>query len=105
MAEFIFTLAAIAQGSFVIGYTIFILIYYLPKKKNHIRHTTKRHVILISLSYILLTTGTVWTAVHGFYSWGNFWYWAIFLGYTIGDIGLIMIFRTISRRDAKIKLE
>lgn len=97
--QYWFSLFAVAQGAAVLGLTIFIFMYYLPKRKSHIKENMRWHVILIAASYIMLTSCTVQTAAMQFYRWGNIWYWFTTIAYIVGDISLIFIFREVAKRD------
>jgi tellurite resistance protein TehA-like permease len=91
--QYWFSLFAVAQGCTVLGVTIFIFIYYVPKKKNQLKDNLRWHVMCVSCSYILLTFATVNTAAIGVYRFGEMWYWVVISAYVIGDISLIFIFR------------
>lgn len=105
MTQYIFKLFAIAQGSAVLGLSIFIFMYYAPKNKNHLRDDLRKHVMFVSLSYICLTIATIQTALFDFYIWGQLWYWIVTIAYIVGDISLIYIFRYAAKRDAINKLK
>jgi hypothetical protein len=98
-----FILFAIAQGSAVMGFTFFIFLYYVPKKKSQLTNI-RLHVTFISLSYICLTIATILTAITGLIQ-VDFWYWIVLLAYIIGDVALIYIFRACAKRDAHEKIK
>jgi len=91
--KYFFVLVAIMQGCFVLGFTLFIFGYYLPKKKTDLTGGIRWHVILVSLSYILLTSATIKTAAMGAYTWGDLWYWIVSAAYLSGDVSLVFVFR------------
>lgn len=101
--EYWFSLFAVGQGSFVLGITLFIFGYYIPKKKIHLRNSIRWYVILVTTSYILLTFATVNTAAQELYDWGKVWYWVVTISYIMGDISLLSIFREVikSKNDNK----
>ena len=104
MVKIIFTLIAIAQGSFILGFTAFMFSYYLPRKKSQVKNKMRWHVMLISFSHILLTAATIYTSINGGYHWKSIWYWMIFLAYLFSDVSLLFLFQDISRREERNKL-
>ena len=96
--QYWFSLFSIAQGCTVLGITLFIFIYYVPKKKEDLKDNMRWHVICISVSYILLTFATVRTSAMEVYKSGEMWYWIVIIAYLIGDISLIFIFRASVKR-------
>ena len=94
----IFTFLAIIQGCLVLGLTIYIFGYYVPKKGDQIRSWLRWHVITVASSYILLTMATIKTAAMGSYNWGDWWYWMVSLAYVTGDISLVFVFKEAVRK-------
>ncbi len=103
--QYWFTLFALSQGCAVLGLTLFIFSYYIPKNKEELSQSFRWHVLVISLSYILLTLATVKTATFGFYGWGDIWYWIVTVAYISGDISLVFIFRTSVKKHKLAKLK
>lgn len=91
--QYWFTLFAVSQGAAVLGLTVFIFSYYIPKNKTQTKSNMRWHVVSVSLSYILLTGATIKTAIYQYYNWGDLWYWLVTIAYISGDISLIYVFR------------
>lgn len=91
--EYVFRLFAISQGAFVLGLTAFIFYYYTSHYKLTDNKSRRLLKIGFSLSYIMLTVATIRTAMHSIYEWGDLWYWLVIVGYLMGDVCLIYLFR------------
>lgn len=96
---------AVSQGAAVLGLTVFILSYYLPKNKTEAKSGLSWHVVIVASSYLMLTLATMQTAIYQVYPWGNVWYWIVAVAYISGDVSLIFVFRNAvkKRRIEKIK--
>lgn len=92
-AQYWFTLFAVAQGAFVLGLLGFIILYFLPKLRKQLRNKMRWYIVMIGISYVFLTVGTIVTASSNFYEWGSIWYWLVTGGYLIGDVFIILVFR------------
>lgn len=103
MYEFIFSLISIAQGGFLLGFTGFLFVYYLPKKREDLKSDIRWHVILISISYFLLTLSTIIISITHLYDLDRFWYSIVSIGYILGDISLFFVFRHVARRNGNKK--
>lgn len=90
-----FVLFAILQGAFILGFSVFIFSYYFPKSKKmaFLSDNIRWHIVLIALSYFLLTLGTVITSAIRIYSGDSAWYYIIATAYVLGDISLYKVFR------------
>lgn len=97
-AQYWFSLFSVAQGCTVLGITIFIFIYFVPKRKEDLKDYMRWHVIFVSCSYILLTFATVRTTALQVYKAGEIWYWMVIIAYVLGDVSLIFIFRASVKR-------
>lgn len=103
--EELFTYLSVAQGGIVMGITLFILAYYIPKNSTERSDALRWHIVSIASSYILLTWATVKTAATMIYEASNIWYWIVMLAYLLGDISLIIIFRKVVRRNRQKNIE
>lgn len=103
--EELFTYLSVAQGGIVMGITLFILAYYIPKNSTERSDALRWHIVSIASSYILLTWATVKTAATMIYEVSNIWYWIVMLAYLLGDISLIIIFRKVVRRNRQKNIE
>lgn len=105
MMQKVFSLLAISQGALVLGLTLFIMTYYLPKTRKHFRERVRWHIVSVSLSYILLTIATVKTAAFEYYNWGDGWYWIVTVAYIVGDVSIIVVFREAVKESKKEQLK
>lgn len=102
MADLIVTLFSIAQGSFLFGFSIFLVAYYTPKKRTNNRGEVRLHVILMSISYLILTINAVIIQIDNYLGlFGDLMIWFSFL---LGDISLFFIFKYITKRDSREKI-
>lgn len=99
VSEYTFMILAVCQACFVLGISIYIFGYYMPKRKSDLKSNMKWHVMSVALSYCLLTCATAWSAAHGVYRWGNPWYWISSIGWILGDVSLAFVFRDAVRRE------
>lgn len=102
--QYWFSLFSLIQGTIVFGLTGYILYYYLPKQKGHIRDAVRWYIVSGALSYVLLTFATIKTAAFHLWDWGDIWYWIVTLGYIIGDISLAVVFREAVKEERKKKI-
>lgn len=85
-----FSLFSVAQGAFILGFSFYIIFYFLPKKKHDYGDF---YVILISISYFLLNAATIESAMLGLYLAHDIWYSFVIIAYIAGDLALYKIFR------------
>ena len=90
-----FMLFAVTHGGLMLGLTLFIFIFYVPKNKEDFYNKTRWYMVCISASYILLTVATIITAFRGIYAFDNFWYFLVTISYILGDVGLIILLKFI----------
>lgn len=97
LLKYLFVLFAITQACLVSGLTAYIFFYYLPKKRKDLT-VIRRHVIVISISYLCLTLATMKTAIINLYPIGDIWYWAVITAYIFGDIGLLHMLKHVAKK-------
>lgn len=100
--QYWFVIFAVSQGALVLGMTIFVFFYYLPKTRTELHDHFRWWKMAAAASYIMLTFATIQTATIQAWSWGDFWYWCVTGGYVIGDAAVIILFRdAVIRRHRK----
>jgi hypothetical protein len=78
---------ALLQGTFVVGLTFNIILFHLKSKPLNF---TTLQVIMMALSYVLITVATLITV--STLQMDDAWYMLVGAGYLLGDIGLISIY-------------
>lgn len=88
---------ALAQGSFAFGITLIIFYYYFRPFKGIT--PMRQHIILISVSYLLLMAATMISIFRDKYEITDWWNLIVGVGYIIGDISLFILFKQILKKE------
>lgn len=94
--EEILKAVAMAQGAFAFGITLVVFYYYFKPFRNIT--AMRQHILLVSLSYLMLTAATMTSIFRGKYDLQDWWNYLVLSAYLIGDVSLFVLFKEILKR-------
>ncbi len=98
----LFKIISALQGTFVLAMTVLILLNYIYSPKPN---PMKLHILFISMSYCLLTIGTIISAMLDAYPHWEIWHPIVIFGWILGILGLVPMFKymVMTRDNQKIQ--
>jgi amino acid transporter len=99
----LFKIVALMQGAFILGISLVIFWYYFRRALRSV--AMNMHVLMVVASYICITTCTIVTVNREVYSTEDWWYWLLAIGYILGDVALLIMFKYQIDKHARQKIE